>query len=91
MKYFGFRPTPEEILKSFETLGYRLLEKKNDNSLKGQLKKIKYVDVSTSHVKKIRLAIKTLPSNTNLEKIDEISELKNKIDTFKSKYGVLNN
>ena len=89
MKYFGFRPTSEEILNSFETLGYQLLEKKNDNRLKGQLDKFKYVDVSTSHVKKIRLAIKKLPPNTNLEKINEISELKNRIDTFKTKYGIL--
>ena len=58
MKYFGFRPTPEEILESFENLGYQLLEKKNDNRLKGELNKFKYIDFSTSHVKKIRLAKK---------------------------------
>lgn len=89
MKHFGFRPTPEEVLESFETLGYRLLEKKNDNRLKGELNKFKYIDVSTSHVKKLRLAIKKLPPNTNFEKINEMSELKNKIDTFKTKYGIL--
>ena len=89
MKHFGFRPTPEEVLESFETLGYRLLEKKNDNGLKGELNKFKYIDVSTSHVKKLRLAIKKLPPNTNLEKINEMSELKNRIDTFKTKYGIL--
>ena len=33
MKYFDFKPTPEEVLESFETLGYRFLEKKNDNRL----------------------------------------------------------
>ena len=89
MKHFGFRPTPEEVLESFETLGYRLLEKKNDNRLKGELNKFKYIDVSTSHVKKLRLAIKKLPPNTNFEKINEMSELKNRIDTFKTKYGIL--
>lgn len=89
MKHFGFRPTPEEVLESFESLGYQLLEKKNDNRLKGQLDKFKYVDVSTSHVKKLRLAIKKLPPNTNLEKINEMSELKNRIYTFKTKYSIL--
>lgn len=99
MKYFGFRPTPEEVLESFETLGYRLLEKKNDNRLKGQLKNgkkilsmFKYVDVSPILVRNLRLATKTLPPNTKFEKINEILELKNRINTFKTKHDMsLNN
>ncbi len=96
MKYLGFRPTSEEVLESFETLGYRLLEKKNDNRLKGQvingkniLSKFKYVDVSPILVRNLRLATKTLPPNTNPKKIDEISELKNRIEIFKSKNGIV--
>lgn len=96
MKYLGFRPTSEEVLESFETLGYQLLEKKNDNRLKGQLingnnilSKFKYVDVSPIPVRNLRLATKTLPSNTNPKKIDEISELKNRIEIFKSKNGIV--
>lgn len=96
MKYLGFRPTPEEVLESFETLGYRLLEKKNDNRLKGQLingknilSKFKYVDVSPIPVRNLRLATKTLPSNTNPKKIDEISELKTRIEIFKTKNGIV--
>ena len=89
MKYFNFRPTSEEVLESFDTLGYRLLEKKNDNRFKGQLDKFKYVDVSPILVRNLRLAIKTLPPNTKPEKLDEISELKNRINTFKAKHGIL--
>ena len=96
MKYFGFRPTHEEVLESFETLGYRLLEKKNDNRLKGHFKNgkkilsmFKYVDVSPILVRNLRLATKTLPPNTKSEKIYEILELKNKINTFKAKHGIL--
>ncbi len=96
MKYLGFRPTSEEVLESFETLGYRLLEKKNDNRLKGQvingkniLSKFKYVDVSPILVRNLRLATKTLPPNTNPKKIDEISELKTQIGIFKTKNGIV--
>lgn len=96
MNYLGFRPTSEEVLESFETLGYRLLEKKNDNRLKGQvingkniLSKFKYVDVSPIPVRNLRLATKTLPSNTNPKKIDEISELKTRIEIFKTKNGII--
>lgn len=96
MKYFGFKPTSEEVLESFETLGYQLLEKKNDNRLKGQLKNgkkilsmFKYVDVSPILVRNLRLATKTLPPNTKSEKIDEILDLKNRINTFKTKHGIL--
>lgn len=96
MKYLGFRPTPEEVLESFETLGYRLLEKQNDNRLKGQLmngknilSKFKYVDVGPIPVRNLRLATKTLPSNTNSKKIDEISELKTRIEIFKTKNGIV--
>ena len=96
MKYFGFRPTHEEVLESFETLGYRFLEKKNDNRLKGELKngkkilsKYKYIDVSPILVRNLRLATKSLPPNTKPEKIDEILELKNRINTFKAKHSIL--
>lgn len=96
MKYLGFRPTSEEVLESFETLGYRLLEKKNDNRLKGQvingkniLSKFKYVDVSPIPVRNLRLATKRLPPNTNPKKIDEISELKTRIEIFKTKNGII--
>ena len=96
MKYFDFKPTPEEVLESFETLGYRLLEKKNDNRLKGQvingkniLSKFKYVVVSPILVRNLRLATKTLPPNTNPKKIDEISELKTRIEIFKTKNGII--
>lgn len=96
MKYLDFRPTSEEILESFETLGYRLLEKKNDNRLKGQvingkniLSKFKYVDVSPIPVRNLRLATKRLPPNTNPKKIDEISELKTRIEFFKTKNGII--
>lgn len=96
MKYFDFKPTPEEVLESFETLGYRFLEKKNDNRLKGELKngkkilsKYKYIDVSPILVRNLRLATKSLPPNTKPEKIDEILELKNRINTFKTKHGIL--
>ena len=96
MKYFDFKPTPEEVLESFETLGYRLLEKKNDNRLKGHFKNgkkilsmFKYVDVSPILVRNLRLATKSLPPNTKPEKIDEILELKNRINTFKTKHGIL--
>lgn len=96
MKYLDFRPTFEEILESFETLGYRLLEKKNDNRLKGQvingkniLSKFKYVDVSPIPVRNLRLATKTLPSNTNPKKLDEISDLRNQIECFRSKWEKL--
>ena len=96
MKYFDFKPTPEEVLESFETLGYRFLEKKNDNRLKGELKngkkilsKYKYIDVSPILVRNLRLATKTLPPNTKSEKIDEILDLKNRINTFKTKHGIL--
>ena len=96
MKYLGFRPTSEEVLESFETLGYRLLEKKNDNRLKGQvingkniLSKFKYVDVSPISVRNLRLATKRLPPNTNPKKIDEISELKTRIEIFKTKNGII--
>lgn len=96
MKYLGFRPTSEEVLESFETLGYQLLEKKNDNRLKGQLingnnilSKFKYVDVSPIPVRNLRLATKTLPPNTNPKKIDEISELKTRIEIFKTKNGII--
>ncbi len=97
MKYLDFRPTSEEILESFETLGYRLLEKKNDNRLKGQLingknilSKFKYVEVSPILVRNLRLTTKTLPPNTNPKKIDEISELKTRIETFKTKNSIIN-
>ena len=97
MKYLDFRPTSEEILESFETLGYRLLEKKNDNRLKGQLingknilSKFKYVEVSPILVRNLRLATKTLPPNSNPKKIDEISELKTRIETFKTKNSIIN-
>lgn len=96
MKYFDFKPTPEEVLESFETLGYRFLEKKNDNRLKGELKngkkilsKYKYIDVSPILVRNLRLATKSLPPNTKPEKIDEILELKNRINTFKAKHSIL--
>ena len=96
MKYFDFKPTPEEVLESFETLGYRFLEKKNDNRLKGELKngkkilsKYKYIDVSPILVRNLRLATKSLPPNTKQEKIDEILELKNRINTFKAKHSIL--
>ena len=96
MKYFDFKPTPEEVLESFETLGYRFWEKKNDNRLKGELKngkkilsKYKYIDVSPILVRNLRLATKSLPPNTKPEKIDEILELKNRINTFKTKHGIL--
>ena len=96
MKYFDFKPTPEEVLESFETLGYRFLEKKNDNRLKGELKngkkilsKYKYIDVSPILVRNLRLATKLLPPNTKPEKIDEILELKNRINTFKAKHSIL--
>ena len=96
MKYFDFKPTPEEVLESFETLGYRSLEKKNDNRLKGELKngkkilsKYKYIDVSPILVRNLRLATKSLPPNTKPEKIDEILELKNRINTFKAKHSIL--
>ncbi len=96
MKYFDFKPTPEEVLESFETLGYRFLEKKNDNRLKGELKngkkilsKYKYIDVSPILVRNLRLATKSLPLNTKPEKIDEILELKNRINTFKAKHSIL--
>ena len=96
MKYFDFKPTPEEVLESFETLGYRFLEKKNDNGLKGELKngkkilsKYKYIDVSPILVRNLRLATKSLPPNTKPEKIDEILELKNRINTFKAKHSIL--
>ena len=96
MKYLGFRPSPDEVLESFETLGYRLLEKKNDNRLKGQLINgmnilsiFKYVEVSPILVRNLRLATKTLPPNTNPKKIDEISELKTRIEIFKSKNGIV--
>ena len=97
MKYLDFRPSPDEVLESFETLGYRLLEKKNDNRLKGQLingknilSKFKYVEVSPILVRNLRLATKTLPPNTNPKKIDEISELKTRIETFKTKNSIIN-
>ena len=96
MKYFDFKPTPEEVLESFETLGYRFWEKKNDNRLKGELKngkkilsKYKYIDVSPILVRNLRLATKSLPPNTKPEKIDEILELKNRINTFKAKHSIL--
>ena len=96
MKYLGFRPTPEEVLECFETLGYRLLEKKNDNRLKGQLingknipSKFKYVDVSPILVRNLRLTTKTLPPNTNPKKLDEISDLRNQIECFRSKWEKL--
>ena len=96
MKYLGFRPTSEEVLESFETLGYRLLEKKNDNRLKGQvingkniLSKFKYVDVSPILVRNLRLTTKTLPPNTNPKKLDEISDLRNQIECFRSKWEKL--
>lgn len=96
MKYLGFRPTPEEVLESFETLGYQLLEKKNDNRLKGQLingnnilSKFKYVDVSPILVRNLRLTTKTLPPNTNPKKLDEISDLRNQIECFRSKWEKL--
>lgn len=96
MKYLGFRPTPEEVLECFETLGYRLLEKKNDNRLKGQLingknipSKFKYVDVGPILVRNLRLTTKTLPPNTNPKKLDEISDLRNQIECFRSKWEKL--
>lgn len=96
MKYLGFRPTSEEVLESFENLGYQLLEKKNDNRLKGQLingknilSKFKYVDVSPILVRNLRLTTKTLPPNTNPKKLDEISDLRNQIECFRSKWEKL--
>lgn len=95
IKHLGFSPTADDLLDSFETLGYRLLEKSNDNNFKGVLKdgksilsKSKYVDVSPILVKNLRLATKTLPPNTNPKKIDEISELKKRIETFKIKQDI---
>ena len=49
----------------------------------------KYVDVSPILVRNLRLATKTLPPNTKSEKIDEILDLKNRINTFKIKHGIL--
>lgn len=93
MKNFGFRPTDEDVLNSLKALGYELLEKKDDHWLKSEIKngkkilsKYLYVDVSPSVVKKLRLITKTLPPNTNPEKIIEVLMLKQQIEKFKIKY-----
>ena len=67
-------------------------DKRANNFDKKILSMFKYVDVSPILVRNLRLATKTLPPNTKFEKINEILELKNRINTFKTKHGMsLNN
>ena len=93
MRYLGFRPTDKEVFDTFNMLGYSLLEKTNDCSYEGKCmngkaspSKYLYVDVSPVLVKELRLTTQTLPPNTSPKKIEEIENLKKRIEAFKNKY-----
>ena len=95
MKFFDFRPTEEDVLHSFKILGYRLLEKKDDNCLKGNCKDGKsiptkhiYVDTDSVMVKQLRNVTKKLQPNTSKEKENEYFLLKNILEEFKIKHGI---
>lgn len=95
MKFFDFRPTEEEVLHSFKMLGYRLLEKKDDNCFKGKRKdgkniltKYMYVDIDSVMVKQLRNVTKKLQPNTGKEKEYKYFLLKNRLEEFKIKHDI---
>lgn len=95
MKFFDFRPTEEEVLHSFKMLGYRLLEKKDDNCFKGKRKdgkniltKYMYVDIDSVMVKQLRNVTKKLQPNTGKEKEYKYFLLKSRLEEFKIKHDI---